>query len=55
MIWINGSPVDLNSIVPNDTGWLLQMAVGINDDGVIAGWGDFDGERRAFLLAPAAG
>jgi len=55
MIWIGGSPTDLNEITPQDAGWLLQMAVGINDDGVIAGWGDLDGERRAFLLVPAAG
>ncbi|MCC6705288.1 MAG: DUF3466 family protein, partial [Thermomicrobiales bacterium] len=43
MIWIAGSPTDLNDITPQDAGWLLQMAVGINDDGVIAGWGDLDG------------
>jgi uncharacterized membrane protein len=55
MIWIGGAPVDLNSITPDESGWQLQMAVGINDDGVIAGWGDLDGERRAFLLVPASG
>lgn len=55
MIWIGGMPFDLNDITQSDGGWQLQMAVGINDDGVIAGWGDFDGERRAFLLVPAAG
>jgi uncharacterized membrane protein len=55
MIWIAGAPIDLNDITPNESGWQLQMAVGINDDGVIAGWGDLDGERRAFLLAPASG
>lgn len=55
MFWIGGSPFDLNDVVATDGGWLLQMATGINDDGVIAGWGDFDGERRGFLLVPAVG
>jgi hypothetical protein len=55
MIWISGSAFDLNDIVSQDAGWQLQMAVGINDDGVIAGWADLDGERRAVLLVPAAG
>lgn len=54
-IWINGDVIDLNDIIPQDLGWQLQVAIGINDDGSIAGWGDLDGERRAFLLAPAAG
>lgn len=54
-IWINGEVIDLNDIIPQDLGWQLQVAIGINDDGSIAGWGDLDGERRAFLLAPAAG
>jgi uncharacterized membrane protein len=54
-IWINGAAIDLNDSIPQDLGWQLQVAVGINDDGSIAGWGDLDGERRAFLLVTAAG
>jgi uncharacterized membrane protein len=54
-IWINGEVVDLNEIIPQDLGWQLQVAVGVNDDGSIAGWGDLDGETHAFLLVPAAG
>jgi probable HAF family extracellular repeat protein len=54
-IWINGEVVDLNEIIPQDLGWQLQVAIGINDDGLIAGWGDLDGVRHAFLLVPAAG
>lgn len=55
VIWIGGTAIDLNAIVPLDSGWQLQMAVGINDDGLIAGYGDLDGARHAFLLVPAAG
>lgn len=55
MFWIGGTPFDLNDVVAGEGGWLLQMATGINDDGVIAGWGDYDGERRGFLLVPAVG
>jgi len=54
-IWIDGEVVDFNDIIPQDLGWQLQVAVGINDDGSIAGWGDLDGEMHAFLLVPAAG
>ncbi|MCC6790130.1 MAG: DUF3466 family protein [Thermomicrobiales bacterium] len=54
-IWINGEVVDLNEIIPQDLGWQLQVAVGINDDGLIAGWGDLDGVTHAFMLVPAAG
>jgi len=54
-VWIDRQVVDLNEIIPQDLGWQLQVAVGINDDGSIAGWGDLDGETHAFLLVPAAG
>lgn len=44
--------VDLNTLLPADSGWVLLSANAINDAGQIAGEGLFDGQRRAFLLTP---
>jgi probable HAF family extracellular repeat protein len=51
-LYANGSFRDLNSIVESGSGWLLQSAKGINDAGQITGYGQFNGETRAFLLTP---
>ena len=45
--------VDLNTLLPADSGWVLLSANAINDAGQIAGEGIFDGDVRAFLLTPA--
>ena len=45
--------VDLNALLPADSGWVLLSANAINDAGQIAGEGIFGGEVRAFLLTPA--
>lgn len=48
-----GAPmVDLNTLLPADSGWVLLSANAINDAGQIAGEGRFNGEPRAFLLTP---
>jgi len=47
-----GAMVDLNTLLPAGSGWVLQSANAINDAGQIAGEGTFGGERRAFLLTP---
>lgn len=43
---------DLNNLIPQGTGWQLQFAFAINDDGQIAGFGILNDEERAFLLTP---
>lgn len=44
---------DLNSLIPKDSGWNLEVATSINDRGEIAGWGDNDHDDDAgFLLVP---
>lgn len=45
--------LDLNDVLPDDSGWVLEVAHGINDRGQIVGWGTYNGERRAFLLTPS--
>lgn len=48
-----GAPiVDLNTLLPPDSGWVLLSANAINDAGQIVGEGTFNGEPRAFLLTP---
>jgi probable HAF family extracellular repeat protein len=44
--------IDLNSLIPANSGWVLQYANGINDAGLIVGGGTFGGTGHAFLLTP---
>jgi len=41
---------DLNNLIPANSGWLLQFANAINDQGQIVGQGTFNGQSEAFLL-----
>jgi hypothetical protein len=43
---------DLNSFVPGASGWELQSAAAINNDGEIVGSGELHGADRGFLLVP---
>jgi hypothetical protein len=43
---------DLNDLIPAGSGWELETARGINDNGWIVGEGTFNGEHRMFLLTP---
>jgi probable HAF family extracellular repeat protein len=51
-LWKDGSSVDLNSLVINSPGWVLQSAAGINASGQITGQGTIGGEVHAFLATP---
>jgi len=47
--------VDLNTLLPPATGWLLTDAYSIDNQGAIVGVGTRpDGQARAYLLAPAS-
>lgn len=48
-------PVDLNGLLPPNSGWVLQDATGINASGQIVGWGTYNGQEEAFLLNPGSG
>lgn len=48
-----GTLADLNSSIPTGSGWELSWAFGINTHGQIAGYGQINGNSRAFLLTPA--
>jgi probable HAF family extracellular repeat protein len=47
-----GMMLDLNQLIPADSGWTLQVATGIDDDGRVTGYGTVDGQVHAFRLDP---
>ncbi|BDA71845.1 hypothetical protein CAL7716_060110 [Calothrix sp. PCC 7716] len=51
-IWSDGVMTDLQSLINPSSGWVIQDAWAINDNGYIVGNGFFNGLERAFLLAP---
>jgi probable HAF family extracellular repeat protein len=51
-LWHAGKIVDLNSVLPANSGWVLFYATAINRAGQIVGVGKHDGVTRAFLLTP---
>jgi probable HAF family extracellular repeat protein len=48
----NGTMTDLNALLPPGSGWVLETASGINENGQIVGRGTLDGQARGFLLTP---
>jgi len=44
------SILDLNDLVPTNSGWVLSYANDINEKGEIVGYGTYNGEFHAFLL-----
>lgn len=48
----NNTMVDLNSLLPSGSGWILQAANSVNDSGLIVGYGLYQGVQHGFLLSP---
>jgi probable HAF family extracellular repeat protein len=46
--------VNLNDLIPGDSGWVLTVATAINNQGQIVGYGFQNGIEQAFLLTPIA-
>ena len=44
--------IDLNTLLPISSGWILQEARGINENGQIVGVGTINGQTHGFLLTP---
>jgi probable HAF family extracellular repeat protein len=54
VMFADGQAIDLNSLIPSNSGWTLTKARSINDNGFIVGEGvSPSGQTRAFLLSPA--
>ena len=47
--------MDLNNLIPTNSGWELMVARGMNAAGQIVGWGMHAGHTNAFLLTPVSG
>ena len=48
----DAKPTDLNTVMMNGAGWVLQRAVKVNERGQIIGTGTLNGQPRGFLLTP---
>jgi probable HAF family extracellular repeat protein len=51
-VWNGKKLLDLNKLIPRNTGWSLWHATGINDRGQISGDGTLNNQSRGFLLTP---
>lgn len=50
-LWADGTMIDLNTLDGvAGSGWTLEGATSIDDDGHILGYGTFNGQQRVFLL-----
>jgi probable HAF family extracellular repeat protein len=49
-LYRDGQLVDLNTLIPTGSGWILTDAADINDQGQITGIGTHNGERRTYRL-----
>jgi probable HAF family extracellular repeat protein len=54
-LWSNGSMVDLNSLLPTNSGWTLSSGEFINDAGTVVGIGTYNGVDQVFRLTLSSG
>lgn len=53
ILWENGQRLDINSMIPVNSGWVLNAATGINDKGQVVGFGTLNGAPTGFILTPS--
>ena len=51
VLWENGALIDLNTLLPANSGWVLNYAKGITDNDEVAGLGTLNGVSTAFVLS----
>lgn len=51
-LWERGVLYDLNSLIDGNSGWVLLVASGVNNQGQITGVGRYNGVVTGFLLTP---
>ena len=51
-LYRGGRMIDLNALLPKGSGWRVDSANSINDNGWITGQGTINGQTRAYLLKP---
>jgi len=52
ILWRDGLMYDLNTLIAAGSGWVLEVAIGINDHGQISGTGYNGAHHHALLLNP---
>jgi len=52
-LYRNGQMVNVNSLLPPDSGWEIETALYINDAGQIAGYGTYSGQLAWYILTPS--
>ncbi len=52
-VFENGGATDLNTLIAPGSGWTLEMATDVDDEGRIVGVGHLNGVERAFVLEPS--
>jgi probable HAF family extracellular repeat protein/T5SS/PEP-CTERM-associated repeat protein len=52
-LWADGQMHDLNTLIPSGSGWVLEEARAITNNGRIVGYGTINGQTHAFLLSPS--
>jgi len=52
VMWENGMILDLQDLIPQNSGWRLEHALDINDAGQIVGCGVIGGQSHGFVLTP---
>ncbi|SRR5579859_1143954 len=50
VIWQNGTVLDLNTLLPANSPWVLNVARGINNEGQVVGTATYDGYSVQFTL-----
>jgi uncharacterized membrane protein len=55
ILYEEGTLYDLNNLIPANSGWTLETAFDINNQGQILGTGVFNGQEQDFLLSPISG
>jgi probable HAF family extracellular repeat protein len=51
-VYSNSQMLDLNNLIPANSGWVLSQASGVNAAGQIVGYGTLNGLQSGFLLTP---
>ena len=55
ILYEEGTLYDLNNLIPANSGWTLEEALDINNQGQIVGTGVVNGQEQHFLLTPSNG
>ena len=51
-LFVDGQAINLNTLIPADSGWFLQEAHKISDSGIIMGKGEHNGIDAVFVMKP---